>query len=224
MKINVMKKELIQDLRFRSSFDGAQDYDLCLRALDRLWNRYPRVEDVVCHIPKVLYHWRCHNESTAANPQSKRYAYEAGRKALQDFVDSRGWKAKVEDLPHVGFYRVIYEGGVLSQRKDVAAVGGKKIKGGKLISGAFDWEGKPLYEGLPFCYSGYIHRAVLSQNVAQLDVDTWKVNPELEKMVERFWKERGREMRKTKKESQKALCEYLNSQGYRLYWDPSWKL
>ena len=38
----------------------------------------------VAHVPKVLYHWRTHMESTAANPESKLYAYEAGARAIRE--------------------------------------------------------------------------------------------------------------------------------------------
>lgn len=220
----VMKKELMQTLKFRKEFDGAQDYDLCLRAVGKLWEQNPKVEESIYHVPKVLYHWRCHNDSTAANPQSKRYAYDAGRRALQDFVGARGWDATVEEMAHVGFYKVVYQGGIFAQRRDVAAIGGRKIKGGKVYSGAFNKEGKLLYEGLPFCYSGYIHRAVLAQNVAQLNVEQWKINPKYENIVETFWQEQASDKYSTKAERQGAVCEYLTSQGYRLYWDPSWKV
>lgn len=217
----VMKKELIQSLKFRKEYDGAQDFDIFLRAVGELWNQNPKVEETICHVPKVLYHWRCHNDSTAANPQSKRYAYDAGRRAVQDFVNQRGWEAAVEEMAHVGFYRVVYKNGVLAQREDVAAVGGKKIKAGKLYSGAFDFDGKLLYEGIPFCYSGYIHRAVLAQNVAQLDMDTWKINPKNKQIIETFLESQGSKNQDTKSEKQKKVCEYLINQGYRLYWEPS---
>ncbi len=219
----VMKKELMQKLKFRKEFDGAQDYDIVLRAVGELWNQNAKVEEKICHVPKVLYHWRCHNDSTAANPQSKRYAYDAGRRALQDFVNARGWEAEVEEMPHVGFYKVVYQGGVFAQREDVAALGGKSTKAGRIVSGAWDKEGKLLYEGLPFCYSGYIHRAVLTQNVAQLDMDQWIINPKCEKMMETFWQTHASNMQGTKAERQKEICNYLTNQGYRLYWDPSWK-
>ena len=186
-----------------------------------MWNRNPKVEETIYHVPKVLYHWRCHNDSTAANPQSKRYAYEAGKQALQDFVDSRGWNAKVEELPHVGFYRVIYEGGIFSQRQDIAAIGKKEIQKGKIVSGAFDKDGKMLYQGLLFCYSGYIHRAVLAQNVAELDIDKWKLNPKCEKIVKRFEKGSAEWDSMSKLKRQKTICDYLTSLGYRLYWEPS---
>ena len=77
----VMKTGLIQKLGFRKEFDGAQDFDLVLRAC---LEKEP--EDVILHVEKVLYHWRCHDLSTAANPQSKLYAYEAGKRAVESVL------------------------------------------------------------------------------------------------------------------------------------------
>lgn len=219
----VMKRELMQTLKFRKEFDGAQDYDLCLRAVGELWKKNAKVEESIYHVPKVLYHWRCHNDSTAANPQSKRYAYDAGRRALQDFVNARGWRATVEEMAHVGFYKVVYQDGIFAQRRDVAALIRKEIKGGKVVSGIYDHDGKQLYEGLPFCYSGYIHRAVLAQNAVQVDIEKWEVNPRFNHMIQCFLEELDHGKNMTKAQKQKALCEYLNGQGYRLYWDPSRK-
>lgn len=216
----VMKTELMQKLKFRKEYDGAQDYDIFLRAVDELWKQNPKVEETIYHIPKVLYHWRCHNDSTAANPQSKAYAYDAGKRALQDFVNARGWRATVEELAHVGFYKIVYQGAIWQQRKDIIAVGKKRIKHGKIISGAYDKDGNLLYEELPFCYSGYIHRAVLSQNVEQLDMDAWIINPDRKDVVDKVQKEYESKGQMSEKERQKAVCEYLISQGYRLYWDP----
>ena len=216
----VMKRELMQKLKFRKEYDGAQDYDIFLRAVGELWNQNPKVEETIYHVPRVLYHWRCHNDSTAANPQSKRYAYDAGKRALQDFLEARGWKAEVEEMAHVGFYKVIYEGGIFAQREDVAAVCGKEIKFGKVVSGVYDEEGKMLYEGLPFCYSGYIHRAVLSQDVCQMDIHKWTVNPRYQALVTEFLENEISDKSRTKEERQKAVCKYLTDRGYRLYWNP----
>lgn len=49
-----------------------------------------RTELPIVHIPKVLYHWRCHEGSTAGNPESKQYAYDAGKRALEDFFKEQG--------------------------------------------------------------------------------------------------------------------------------------
>ncbi len=216
----VMKKELIQYLGFRREYDGAQDYDLCLRAVSLLLREKPRVEEAVCHISRVLYHWRCHEASTAANPQSKAYAYEAGKRALEDFLQRQGWKAIVGHLHHVGFYGIAYEGGIFAQRPDVAAVGPRLIRQGKIIPTAYDGEGKPLYEGLPGGYSGYMHRAVLCQDVAALDRAYWEINPRLKKKIETFWQEIVSKEGEDEFAAQQKLCRILLQHGYRLVLEP----
>ena len=60
------------------------------------------------HIPKVLYHWRSHPDSTSENPASKRYAFEAGQRALQAHFDRTGIAAKVSMGAYPGLYRVTY--------------------------------------------------------------------------------------------------------------------
>ena len=134
----VMKRELMQQLLERGEYNGAQDYDLVLRAAFALSGR----EEAICHIPKVLYHWRCHSLSTAENPKSKLYAYEAGRRAVQDFVNQKGWKAEVQHTEHLGFYRVEYPEGVFTVRAEVGAAGGAVVKGGKIVGG------QPLAHGV----------------------------------------------------------------------------
>lgn len=83
----VGKKLLEKAGRYRESFDGAQDYDFILRCSE--------LAGEIGHIPQVLYHWRCHQASTAGNPDSKSYAYEAGRKALEEHFERTG-----TDAPH----------------------------------------------------------------------------------------------------------------------------
>ena len=84
----------------RSEFDGAQDYDFVLRCVERA----RRVE----HIPKALYHWRSHKDSTAADPASKRYAFEAGKRAVQAHYDRCGINAVVSMGAYPGLYRTDY--------------------------------------------------------------------------------------------------------------------
>ena len=64
--------DMFADRQLRSEFDGAQDYDFVLRCVEAV------KDEEICHIPKILYHWRCHEDSTAENPESKLYAFEAG--------------------------------------------------------------------------------------------------------------------------------------------------
>lgn len=84
----------------REAFDGAQDYDFILRCTE--------LADKVGHVPKVLYHWRVHSSSTADNPLSKMYAYEAGQRALQEHLERKGQPGLVSQSIHFGFYRVKY--------------------------------------------------------------------------------------------------------------------
>lgn len=85
---------------FRKACDGAQDYDFILRCTEGAGK--------IGHVPKILYHWRCHTASTAANPESKTYAYEAGKKAVEDHLSRCGIAGKVECTANPGFYRVHY--------------------------------------------------------------------------------------------------------------------
>ena len=68
--------------QFNQEFDGAQDYDFIFRCTEKARK--------IHHIPKVLYHWRCHQGSTASNPESKLYAFEAGARAIQAHFDRLG--------------------------------------------------------------------------------------------------------------------------------------
>lgn len=171
----VMKRELIRQLGLRREYDGAQDYDLALRAADTLFDR----EEAILHVPKVLYHWRCHSGSTAENPWSKDYAYDAGRRALQSFADRRKWQARAVDLPHPGFYCLEYGGSPLRIREDLAAVGGRLVSRGRITGGRMQADGTVLYRGLPASYSGYLHRAVLQQDAEALDLRCMEVRESL---------------------------------------------
>src|SRR5262249_39124272 len=85
---------------FRAGFDGSQDYDLILRASERAHR--------IVHIPHVLYHWRMHDQSTAANKSSKTYAYENGRRGLAGHPPRLRSHASVHDGPVLGTYQVVY--------------------------------------------------------------------------------------------------------------------
>lgn len=97
----VVKRELAERVGLlRQEFDGAQDYDFILRCCEQAAGIY--------HIPKVLYHWRCHLESTASNPESKMYAFEAGRLALEAHYKRLGLPATVENASYLGMYHTTY--------------------------------------------------------------------------------------------------------------------
>ena len=87
--------------KFDSSCDGSQDYDFILRCI--------REAAKIYHVPKVLYHWRCHPNSTAMNPESKLYCYEAGKRAIELDLKARGIEnAKVKIGKYYGMYEVTY--------------------------------------------------------------------------------------------------------------------
>ena len=116
-----METGLMKGLGLRKDYDGAQDYDLILRGVQELLQT-PGGEGKIVHVSRVLYHWRCHRGSTAENPQSKLYAYEAGRAALQDYADRAGYRAEAVHLKHLGFYRLQYHGSIFDSRADLGAV------------------------------------------------------------------------------------------------------
>ena len=97
----VVKKEILQKVGLlNGEFDGAQDYDFVLRCVE--------IANNIKHIPKILYHWRAHKDSTAGNPESKNYAFEAGARAIQAHYDRIGIRATVEETIHKGIYRSKY--------------------------------------------------------------------------------------------------------------------
>lgn len=100
----VVKTSLAREVGgFDSEYDGAQDYDFILKCTEKA--------DKVSHVKRVLYHWRTHESSTSANPMSKMYAYEAGKKAIEAHLSRVGKKGSVRMLDDLGFYRVDYEDG-----------------------------------------------------------------------------------------------------------------
>ncbi|MGN0298405.1 MAG: glycosyltransferase [Lachnospiraceae bacterium] len=85
---------------FRSEYDGAQDHDFILRSVE--------LTNEIYHCPKILYHWRSHTHSTAANPENKHYAYEAGQRAIQDHFKRLGMDVTTEIGNVLGWYRNQY--------------------------------------------------------------------------------------------------------------------
>lgn len=98
----VARKNIVDQVGgFRKEYDGSQDYDFILRCIEQSKH--------IEHVPKVLYHWRCHPGSTAANQESKMYCYEAGKRAIEDHLKRMGEDdCQVVMTEHLGFYHVIY--------------------------------------------------------------------------------------------------------------------
>lgn len=99
---SVFKKELLDKIGgFKSEFDGAQDYDLILRATEKAKK--------IVHIPKVLYHWRVHKGSTAMQIEVKPYAINAGKMAIEKHLERLKLKGKVTNGKNSGTYSVEYD-------------------------------------------------------------------------------------------------------------------
>lgn len=87
---------------FRGEYDGSQDHDFILRATEQA--------EKIVHIPKLLYYWRSHPNSVAADINSKTYAIDAGKRAVRDQIRRMGMDATVESskaFPTI--YRIKYE-------------------------------------------------------------------------------------------------------------------
>lgn len=228
----VMERELIQALLLRREFEGAQDYDLILRAVARLEGQNHRI----VHVPKVLYHWRCHVSSTAENPQSKLYAYDAGRRSIQSFAEGKGWQVEVVDTEHLGFYRIQYTGDPLKIRQDIGAVGGPLIYRGRICGGRLADDGRVFYAGLNHHFSGYLHRAVLHQDAEALDIRNIRVREDAHDLFQEVvgvpWKPLpGQEIFDISTLPEEtdiasvslALGRALRKAGYRLLYLPEYK-
>lgn len=74
---------------FRPEYDGSQDHDMILRLTAEAKN--------ICHIPKILYYWRSHPQSVAADINAKTYAIDAAKRAVHDHIrDYYGMEVEVE--------------------------------------------------------------------------------------------------------------------------------
>jgi glycosyltransferase involved in cell wall biosynthesis len=100
--LGVYRTEIIRKIGgFRVGYEGSQDYDLVLRFTEKTSHIY--------HIPKILYHWRTIQGSTARTAGSKNYAYMAAKNAIQEALDRRGEGGQVDFVPNRhGQYRVRY--------------------------------------------------------------------------------------------------------------------
>ncbi len=97
----VVRKSLLDEVGpLCSKYNGAQDYDFVLRATQKARK--------VGHVPQILYHWRTIAGSAAGNPSAKLYAYEAGKKALDDSYARLGIPAQVETARQHGVYNTVF--------------------------------------------------------------------------------------------------------------------
>jgi len=154
----VIRRPLLTELGgLRSEFDGAQDYDLMLRATEQT--------SAIVHIPEVLYHWRAIEGSAAFAPTAKPWAFEAGRRALADAVARRQIDATVEQHPDVpGSYHVI-----------------RRPRTNSLVSAIIPFRDEPALTAA--CYRSFIERPGYD-NFELLLVDNDSALPETRALLE----------------------------------------
>lgn len=104
----------------------------------------------------------------------------------------------------------------------------------KVIGGIYLADGTPLYIGLHREYSGYMHRASVTQEAEVVDVRCMKVSPQAQAILEemlglgylqnpkngRFdWKNCLNDQ-VDYKELSLRFCEKVRQKGWRIVWDP----
>jgi GT2 family glycosyltransferase len=83
-----LRRDLVRAVgRFRQEFDGSQDYDLLLRISERT--------ERIHHVPRVLYHWRRSENSSASDVRQKPGQLEASWHAIEAHLKRRGEQAHV---------------------------------------------------------------------------------------------------------------------------------
>lgn len=92
--LSVFRTDLIRSLGgFRVGFEGSQDWDLTLRAIEKI------PVQAIRHIPKILYHWRAVPGSTALQLAEKSYPMDAARRALVEHFERKGQKIEMVPIP-----------------------------------------------------------------------------------------------------------------------------
>ena len=100
--VTCLRRDLVSECGgLRLGYEGAQDYDLALRASERAQR--------IVHVPKVLYHWRTLPASIASTMAAKPYAEDSVRRLKEDALRRRGLPGTVEPVPAMpGQFRVAY--------------------------------------------------------------------------------------------------------------------
>ncbi|MAS05526.1 MAG: glycosyl transferase family 2 [Ahrensia sp.] len=102
--LGVYKRSLLTEIGgFRPGYEGAQDYDLALRCIERTGR------DKIIHIPRVLYHWRAIPGSTAQGPGEKNYAILAAERALNEHLARSGVAGRVDEIAGRGMTRLRFD-------------------------------------------------------------------------------------------------------------------
>lgn len=188
--ITMVQADLMKELLERGEYNGAQDFDLVLRVMEWLEQggvNEDKLAEHILHVPRVLYHWRCHAESTAQNTDSKLYAYEAGKAAVQSYLNRKKIEAEVTHSLHLGFYKVQYRKDFFAVRKSVGMMGGKVLDGTDRMLPVVKKDGQILYAGLHRHFSGRMHRFSLTQSADYVDIRCMRLSEEMRSLTDKLW-------------------------------------
>ncbi|MCR5303810.1 MAG: glycosyltransferase [Lachnospiraceae bacterium] len=212
-----IRRDKVEGFPFRPEFDGAQDYDLLLRILGQMMDKGLSVSDMrrfAVHDSTVAYHWRVHKGSTAGDSSAKSWAYDAGKRALEDFYKAMGIKADVSHSMHLGFYRSRYEPDIFAARNDVGIVCGRVLDPlGRMCAHMGSLEGEEMFSGMPGCFSGRLNRFDTRQDISYGDVRNMKIAPGLRHLL------READDSDTGARSEK-ICRLARDKGYTVVYDP----
>jgi len=135
----VIQKKLGDEIGWlQEGCDGAQDYDLILRATEK--------SREIVHIPQILYHWRVSSESTASAANAKPYANISGKKALQDHLKRGGHPAQVEDGYSSTWYRAQYQHAIMPLISIIISPSNHTLNAEKTINSILKKTAYPNYE------------------------------------------------------------------------------
>lgn len=100
--LSVVKKSLADKVGgLYTQFNGSQDHDYVLRCVEKA--------ECVRHIPRILYHWRINDNSTAKSASTKTYANTAGVNAVSAHLKRMGIDGEVKNGVAPGFYDIRYK-------------------------------------------------------------------------------------------------------------------
>ncbi len=100
---SVYRSEVVRRIKgLRAGFEGSQDYDLALRAIETI------DAGNIVHVPKILYHWRMIAGSVALAANEKPYAHEIARNALREHFSRKNLNVTVEK-GFENYHRIKYQ-------------------------------------------------------------------------------------------------------------------
>ena len=86
--LHTVRKSLLDEIGYLvADFDGSQDYEVTLRICEKARK--------IKAIKSMAYHWRINGNSTADEGDQKMYAYDAGKKAIEEHYKRLGIEASV---------------------------------------------------------------------------------------------------------------------------------